>query len=168
MPLNGPRAEEEPRTDLRIRQAIAGQACDLPLLRGQVVAGLDRPLAHLLACRLKLFTCALGEPLHPDRDEHFVGAAQLLARVDPAVLAAQPLSVEQMSPGELGTKPGPCQSLDRLAMQALGTLTLAHECPAARLYSPAPVGGAGRGGRYHALERTGRDVGPRGADRRFD
>jgi len=96
MPLNGPRTEEEPRTDLRIRQAIAGQACDLSLLRGQVVAGLDRPLAHLLACRLKLIACALGEPLHPDRDEHLVGAAQLLARVDPAVLAAQPLAVEQM------------------------------------------------------------------------
>src|SRR3954453_11114292 len=53
-------------------------------------------------------------------------------------------------------------------MQALGTLTLAQECPAARLDSPAPVGVAGRGGRYHALERTGRGLGPRGADRRFD
>src|SRR5205085_3024527 len=75
---------------------------------------------------------------------------------------------EQMTPGQLGTKPGPCQSLDRLAMQALGTLTLAQECPAARLYSPAPVGVAGRGGFDHALERTGRDLGLRGADRRFD
>src|SRR4051794_37664963 len=155
MPLNGPRAEEEPRTDLRIRQAIAGQACDLPLLRRQVIAGLDRPLAHLLACRLKLFTCALGERLHPDRDEHFVSVAQLLARVDPAVLAAQPLAIEQMSAGELGTKPGPCQSLDRLAVQALGTLTLGQKRPAARLDSQAPVGVAGRGGRYHPLERTG-------------
>ena len=97
-----------------------------------------------------------------------MGGAQLDARVDPAVLAAQPLPVEQMSPGELGTPPGPCQSLDRLAMQALGTLTLAQECPAARLDSPAPVGVAGRGGRHHALERTGRDIGFPGADRRFD
>src|ERR671915_731295 len=73
-----------------------------------------------------------------------------------------------MSPGELGTPPGPCQSLDRLAMQALGTLTLAQECPAACLHSTAPVGAGGRGGLHYALERTGRDIGSSGADRRFD
>src|SRR5687768_11003856 len=73
-----------------------------------------------------------------------------------------------MSPGELRTQPGATQPLDRLAMQALGTLTLAHERPAARLDSQAPVGVAGRSGRYHALERTGRQLGPRGADGRFD
>src|SRR3954468_4012239 len=93
---------------------------------------------------------------------------ELDTRIDPAILAAQPLPVEQMSPGELGTPPGPSQFLDRLAMQALGTLTLAQQCPAARLHSPAPVGAGGRGGLYHELERIGREVGPRGADRRFD
>src|SRR5919201_1301980 len=103
MPLHGPPAQEEPRTDLRIRHAIAGKLCDLPLLRGQVIASLDRPLAHLLARGLKLFPCARGEPLHPDRDEHVVSDAQLLARVDPTVLAAQPLAVKQMSTGDLRT-----------------------------------------------------------------
>ena len=53
MPLNGPRAEEEPRGDLRIGQPIAGEPCDLLLLGGQVVAGLDRPLTYLLARGLK-------------------------------------------------------------------------------------------------------------------
>ena len=66
-----------------------------------------RPPAHLLAGRLKLLAGALGERLHPDRGQHLVGRAQLVARVDPAILAAQPLPVEQMSAGELGTKPGP-------------------------------------------------------------
>src|SRR4051794_4794800 len=160
MPLNGPRAEKQPRTDLPIRKPIARQARDLALLRRQVVAALDRPLAYLAARSQQLVTCALGKRLHPDRHEHFVGGAELLARIDPAILAAQPLPVEQMSPGELGAQPGAAQPLDRLAMQALGTLTLAHECPAARLDSQAPVGVAGRGGRYHALERTGRDLVP--------
>src|SRR5438477_1443959 len=51
MPLNRPRAEKQPRTDLRIRKPIAGQARDLALLRRQVVARLERPLAYLLARR---------------------------------------------------------------------------------------------------------------------
>ena len=51
MPLNSPRAEKQPRTDLRIRKPIACQARDLALLRCQVVARLDRPLAYLRARR---------------------------------------------------------------------------------------------------------------------
>src|SRR5437667_289096 len=51
MPLNGSRAEKQPRADLRIRKPIARQARDLALLRRQVVARLDRPLAYLLARR---------------------------------------------------------------------------------------------------------------------
>src|SRR3954470_13210374 len=101
MALQTERNEKQPRTELWIRKPIALQARDLALLRRQVVARIDRPLAYLLACRQKLLACALGERLHPDRDEHFVGAAQLLPRVDPAVLAAQPLPIEQMSPGEV-------------------------------------------------------------------
>src|SRR3954468_3236776 len=168
VPFDGPRAEEELCADLGVRQALAGEPRDLALLRGQIVASLDGSPPHLLAGGLKLLAGALGERLHADRGQHLVGRAQLVARVDPAVLAAQPLPVEQMSPGELGTPPGPCQSLDRLAIQALGALTLAQECPAARLYSPAPVGVAGRGRCHHALERTGRHIGFLGADRRFD
>ena len=120
MPLNGPRAEEEPRADLRIRQAVAGEPRDLPLLCGQIIAGLDGPLPHRLARRLELLAGALGERLHPDLDEHFVGRAQLLSRVDPAILTAQPLAVDQMRAGELGTEPGAAQPLDRLVIQSLG------------------------------------------------
>ena len=73
------------------------------------------PPPHLLAGGLKLLAGALGERLHADRRQHLVGRAQLVARVDPAVLAAQPLPVEQMSARELGPKRGPCQSLDGAA-----------------------------------------------------
>ena len=49
-----------------------------------------------------------------------VRGAQLRARVDAAILAAQPLAVEQVGAGELGTQPGAAQPLDRLAVEALG------------------------------------------------
>src|SRR6185312_12702265 len=60
MPFHGARAEEEPCTDLRVRQAVPGQLRNLPLLRRQIVARLDSALAYVLACGQKLFTCALG------------------------------------------------------------------------------------------------------------
>src|SRR4051794_40523419 len=167
MPLDSARAEEEAGAHLPLRHALTRQRRDLSLLRGQAVARLDRTLAHLLASHLKLSACAIGESLHPDRHELVVGGTELDTRVDPAMLAAQPLPVEQMSPGEVGTPPGPRESLDRLAMQALGTVTLTEERAAARLDSPAPVGAGGRGGRHHALERIGCNVWFADADRRF-
>ena len=45
---------------------------------------------------------ALGERLHADRREQVVGGAELRARVDAAVRAAQPFAVEQVRAGELG------------------------------------------------------------------
>ena len=143
MPLHGPRAEEEPRADLRIGQPVAGEPGDLPLLGGQIVARFDRPLAHLLARGLKLLTGALGERLHPDRGQHLVGRAQLLARVDPAILAAQPLAVEQMRAGDLRTEPGTPQPLDRLAVQLVGGRPVAQQRPAARFDAERELG-AGR------------------------
>src|SRR3954454_2529957 len=168
MPLHRARAEEEPDADVRIREALAGQTRDLPLLGGENVAGLDGPLAHVLAGRKQLTPGPLGECLHPDRRELVVGGTELDTRVAAAILAAQPLPVEQLSPGELGTQAGAAQPLDRLAIQALGTRALAQERPAARLDSQAPVGLAGRGGHDHTLERTGRDLRPGAANRRFD
>ena len=87
---------------------------------GQIVARLDRPLAHRLAGRQQLTAGALGERLHADRRELVVRGAQLRTRVDPAILAAQPLAVEQVRAGELGPQPGAAQPLDRLAIQPLG------------------------------------------------
>ena len=45
--------------------------------------------------------------------------AELLARVDPALLAAQPLPVEQTGASELGVDPGALEPLDRLAVERL-------------------------------------------------
>ena len=67
-----------------------------------------------------------------------MGGAELRARVDPAALAAQPLAVEQVSAGQLGTQPGAAQSLDRLAIGGLGVLALARAAPASAPGRPAP------------------------------
>ena len=64
----------------------------------------SRALAHLLAGGQQLAAGALGERLRAHRGEHLVGRAQLLARVDAAVLAAQPLAVEQVGAGEVRTR----------------------------------------------------------------
>ena len=102
MPLHRARTEEQPRTDLRVRKPVAGQMGDLPLLRGQIIARLNRPLAHRLAGRPRLAAGALGERLHADRYELVVRGAELGPRVDPAMLASQPLAIEQVRAGELG------------------------------------------------------------------
>ena len=54
--------------------------------------------------------------------EHLVRGAQLLAGVDAAVLAAQPLAVEQVRAGERDADAGAAEPLDRLAVEPLGGL----------------------------------------------
>jgi hypothetical protein len=46
--------------------------------------------------------------------------AELLARVSSAAFAPQPLSVEQMSSGQVNGDPAPTEPLDRLAVEGLG------------------------------------------------
>ena len=72
-----------------------------------------------------------------------VGGAQLLARVDAAALAAQPLAVEQVGAGELGAQPRAAQALDRLAIQALGGLAFAQQRARAGRDPQRPVGVGG-------------------------
>ena len=69
--------------------------------------------------------------------------AQLLARVDPAALAAQPLAVEQVGAGELEAHAGAAKPLDRLAVEALGGLAVAEQRARAGLDAQRPVGAAG-------------------------
>ena len=78
-----------------------GQPGDLRLLGGEVVARLGGAPAHRLAGRGQLAAGALGERLRADAAEHLVRAAELLARVDAPVLAAQPLAVEQVRAREV-------------------------------------------------------------------
>src|SRR4029453_8420136 len=109
-------AEKEASADLGVREPVAGEPCDLTLLIGAPGARFGDPLPHLLARRQELTPGALGERLHADRGELVVGGSKVGAGVDPAILAAQPLAVEQVSPGELGAQSCPPQVLDRLSV----------------------------------------------------
>src|SRR6516164_1880306 len=153
VPLDRARAEEQPRTDLRVRQPIASQLCDLPLLGGQIVARLDRPLACFLARRQKLPTRALCERFDPHRREHVVRRAELCARVDPAILAAQPFAVHQMGAGERGKNPAALKPGDRLSIQVVRVVPGADESVATSLGSQRPVRATGARGLRQARER---------------
>jgi hypothetical protein len=68
-------ADEQSRADLRVGEAFAGQAGDLGLLGGEVLARLDGALSGALASRQELALRPLGEGLHTHPDEHLVGGA---------------------------------------------------------------------------------------------
>ena len=53
--------------------------------------------------------------------------AQLLTCVSTPALAAKPLAVEEMGTGERRTDLGPAKPVDRLPVQVLRCLTLAHQ-----------------------------------------
>ena len=91
--LDRPRADEQPRADLGVGVPVAGQPCDLRLLRGEGVAGLDREPARGLAGGEQLAARALGERLGTEAAEALVGGAQELAGLGAPVLAPEPFPV---------------------------------------------------------------------------
>ena len=96
-----------------------------------------------------------------DRQQLLAGDAQLLARVDPPALAAQPLAVEQMRAGELHAQARAPEALDRLAVAALGGVPLAGERADAGLDPQRPVAG-----RERPCARTSSRARPAAAPRR--
>ena len=143
VPLHGARTEEESRTDLRVRQSIASEPRDLPLLRSQLIARLGGPRAHPLARGQQLTPGALGERLHPDGHEQLVCSAELLAGILAPTLAAQPLPVEQMRARELGPESRVPEAVDGLAVRTLGGLALAQQCARPGVDAERPIGVAG-------------------------
>src|SRR5690242_16571866 len=101
MPLDRAGADEQPATDLRVGQTVAGKTGNLLFLCGQLVACLVASLAHLLTRCQELSFGALRECFHSDRGEHLVSCAELLPGVDATILATQPLAVVQVRSGKL-------------------------------------------------------------------
>ena len=139
MPLHGARTEEESRTDLRVRQSIASEPRNLPLLRSQLIACLGGPRAHPLARGQQLTLGALGKRLHPDGHEQLVCSAELLAGVLTPTVAAQPLPVEEMRACVVGPESRAPQAVDGLAVRTLGGLTVAQQCPRPGMDAERPI-----------------------------
>src|SRR5579859_3184828 len=126
--LDRARADKQPGADLRVGQPVPGQPRNLGLLRGQLRGGLDGRLAGDLAGGCQLAPGPLGERTDAHSLQHLVRGPQLLSRLTSTALAAQPLAVEQVRPGQLCADPGPAQPLDRFPVTALGVLALAEQC----------------------------------------
>src|SRR5260370_7071606 len=90
---------------------------------------LGDPFAGVLAGRVELDPRTLGEPPHTEFREHLVGAAQLLARVEPTALSAQPFAKQEVGAGERHVQATMADPADRLAVEALGRLPLRHHPP---------------------------------------
>ena len=103
MPFDGAGAKEELCADLRVRETVARESDNLLFLRCELVARLSAALSDRLARRDQLSARALGERLHSNGGKHVVRRTKLLACVASSPLAPQPLPVEQMRAGELGT-----------------------------------------------------------------
>jgi hypothetical protein len=98
--LDGARADEQQSGYLRVRAPLGREPGDLRLLRGELVDRLDGTFAHRLAGGRKLALSALGERFRAHAAEHLVDRAQVLARVDAAVLTTQPLAVQKAAAAE--------------------------------------------------------------------
>ncbi len=127
VPLDGATAEEQPRPDLGVREAITGKLGDLPLLRRQIVARLGGPLADSLPRRQQLVPSAFGEAFNSYRGELVVRDAELGPRVYPAVHSSKSLAVKQSRAGELGSYSRSRQMVDRFNEMPLGTRVFAQE-----------------------------------------
>ena len=92
---------------------------------------------------------------------------QLVAGVEAAPLAAQPLAVEQVGPRELHAHAGAPQPLDRLLVEAIGGVAVAEQRARAGLDAERPIGAAGPGAEREPLERPFRDAALSGAGGRL-
>ena len=110
------------------------------LLRGELAVGVDLAFADLLARGQQFAPRSLGEGVGTDFGEQVVGGVQLVAGVEPPVLATEPLAVEQAGPGTLGPQRCSAQPLDRLGVALLGLLAFANQRSRARLQALRPVG----------------------------
>src|SRR5438132_661035 len=81
-------------------------------------------------------------------------------RARPPALAPQPLAVEEMRPGVLAADACPAETGDRLAVERLGGVALAHERARARLEPERPVRAARARHLREPPERVVGDVGP--------
>jgi hypothetical protein len=108
------------------------------------------------------------ETKHECRQTQQVGAPQLLARIEPPPLAAQPFAIHQPGARQLHGDPTPAEPVDRLAVQLVGAVSLGDQRPRAGLDPQRPLGPAGPRMLGEAPQRGGRHLHLAGARGRFD
>jgi hypothetical protein len=167
VPFDRPRADEQLRADLGVREAGASEAGDESLLCGQVVARVDPACPDGRARGRQLTRSPIREPVHADPGAHLVGDAQLAAGVQPAVHPSQPLAVDEVGAGELGADPGPAQMVDGFAEGPFGAVAR-QQGARAGFDAERPRGSGRRGLAGQPLERVHRQIGPPGPRRGLD
>ena len=125
--LDGGRADEQLSGDFSIGVSLRHQARNLGLLGRELVECVHGPFAGTLACRQQLALGAVRERLGARAGERLKRGAQMLSGVEAAAFAAEPLPVKKVSPGELESRTGTGEVIDRLAVQTLGALALAQQ-----------------------------------------
>src|SRR5580704_3296545 len=168
MPLHGARADVQLGTDLWVSATIAGESRDLLFLRGQLVAGFVSALAHLLATGQQLASRPFGESRRAHGHEHVICLVELLARVDPPVLTAQPLAVAEPGTSKVRRDPRLRERLDRRSVQLLGRLTVREERARAGLGSFRPIRPAGARSPAELVEGFTGDLCPPASGSRLD
>src|SRR6266567_6825881 len=106
------RAEEERGGNVAVRPSLSDLKRDLKLLRGQLLGRRGIASGDRLAARSKLAACLLRPGGRAEPVEELNRTAQMLARVDAALRASEPLPVEELRPRAI--EGGPCPVLMQL------------------------------------------------------
>ena len=121
MPFNGAGADEQPGSDLGVGESLSNHPSDLGFLGGEVADRLDGAFTDGLTGCGQLAGGPIGKDVGAHGGERLVGGAQLLARIEATVGAAQPLAVEQVGASKFAPDERVAEPLDRLAVVALGS-----------------------------------------------
>src|SRR5919106_1305517 len=156
--LHRSRADEQLRADLGVGEAVAGETCDLSLVRCEQAARLVGARAGGLAGCRELATGALRKPLGSEAAERVVGGTKLLARVQASVLATQPFAVQELGSGQVRGEAAAGQPLDRLLVEGFGGRAVGQQRARAGLDPEGPVGAACSCSFAEALEGRGGEV----------
>jgi catechol 2,3-dioxygenase-like lactoylglutathione lyase family enzyme len=118
---------EERPDHASVGQVLGDQLGDLRLLRGEHLRGPRTARPGRLAGGAQLGPGPAGEGPHAHRVEHPERGTQLVPGVAAASLAAQPLAIEEVGAGEVGTAPRAAEPPDRLAIVLLSGVWIAAQ-----------------------------------------
>lgn len=104
--------DEQSLANLGVGEAIAGKSRNLSLLIGELVTRLNAPFAYAFTGGQQLALGACSERFDSHIGKHLECGTQLAARVEAAVLAAEPFAVKQVGAGQIEAHASACQSID--------------------------------------------------------